>query len=162
MFFILAAIVLNGQKSVDDIFQKYAGKDGYVNITISGDLLRFAANAEKSSSERKKDLLPDSLTEIRILAVEDDDISTENFYDKVMTDADLRGYEEFMSVNSKDQKLKMLARIEGSHIRELLLICGGDDNAIIRLKGDMTKSEARKLSEEVKKNSDLHFFSENR
>jgi hypothetical protein len=50
----------------------------------------------------------------------------------------------------------MLVRSEGNRFKEFLLIVGGDDNALIQIKGDMTYAEARKFSADAKKNHGMH------
>ena len=38
---MIAATFAYGQKSIDELFQKYAGKDGFTTVTINGSLLKF-------------------------------------------------------------------------------------------------------------------------
>jgi hypothetical protein len=87
---------------------------------------------------------------IRILAQEDETIKTENFYELILKDLDLKLYEEFMTVKESDQVVKMLVRTEGDRFKEFLLIVGGKDNALIQIKGDMTLNEARKFADDAK------------
>ena len=47
----------------------------------------------------------------------------------------LSKYEEFMRVKESDQDLRMLVRTEGKRFKEFLLIAGGEDNAVIQIKG---------------------------
>jgi hypothetical protein len=42
-------------------------------------------------------------------------------------------------------------RTEGNVFKEFLLIAGGNDNALIQIKGNLTLGEAKKLSEEAEK-----------
>jgi hypothetical protein len=76
----------------------------------------------------------------------------DNFYDQVIKDLNLNDYEEFMSVKKSDQDLRMLVRTDGNIFREFLLIAGGEDNALIQIKGNMTLREAKRFSEDAKKN----------
>lgn len=149
-----------GQKSIDALFDKYAGKDGFTTVQINGNLLklvRFFDN-EKSNDEN----LPAGLTQIRILSQEDKTINPGNFYDMVIKDIDLQNYEEFMRVKDSDQDLRMLVRTEGNRFKEFLLIAGGEDNAIIQIKGDLTLNDAKKMSEDVKKNKGLNLDTEHK
>lgn len=143
---------VTGQKSIDKLFEKYAGKDGFTTVTISGDLLKLAASLDNDKNEENS--FPATITEIRILTQDDDGITTDNFYSEVMKDINLGDYEEFMRVKESNQDLRMLIRAEGNKIKEFLLVAGGDeDNAIIQIKGMMTFSEAKKISENMKKHS---------
>jgi len=139
---------LSGQKSIDALFDKYSDNDGFVTLSISGNLLKFL----KSDEDRKdEDHLPGKITEIRILAQDDDAMKVENFYDLVIKDINLKEYEEFMRVKDSDQDLRMLVKSDGNIIREFLLIGGGEDNLVIQIKGEITIQEAEEFSSEVKR-----------
>ncbi|MBG0860882.1 MAG: DUF4252 domain-containing protein [Bacteroidales bacterium] len=136
------------QKSIDALFSRYSGKDGFVTLTLSGNLLKLACQLD---NDNEKNALPAEITEIRILAQEDEGLDVENFLDLVSRETSLKDYEEFMSVKESHQDIKMLVRTEGDRFKEFLLIGGGDDNFVIQIKGDMTYKEARKLSSDIKK-----------
>ena len=140
--------VTYGQKSIDALFSRYSGKDGFVTLTLSGNLLKLACQLD---NDNEKNALPAEITEIRILAQEDEGLDVENFFDLVSRETSLKDYEEFMSVKESHQDIKMLVRTEGDRFKEFLLIGGGDDNFVIQIKGDMTYKEARKLSSDIKK-----------
>jgi len=139
---------VNAQKSIDALFNRYAGRDGFVSINISGNLLKLASLLD---DDREEDSLPAEITEIRILAQEDKDLKIDNFYDQVIRDIYIKDYEEFMRVKESDQDIRMLVRSNGNRFKEFLLVGGGEDNFIIQVKGDMTYREARKLSSDIKK-----------
>jgi hypothetical protein len=141
-----------GQKSIDAIFDRYAGKDGFTTVTINGNILKLAGIDRNSD-----DSFPADITEIRILAQNSDYGKVENFYDRVISGLNLNDYEEFMRVKESDQDLRMLVRAEGNKFREFLLISGGQDNALIQIKGNMTFGEARKFSQNIKNNHGLDF-----
>lgn len=158
VFIALSALasLIYGQKSIDDLFDKYSGKDGYVTLTFKGDILKLLNLDEKCWD---KDDKPLNITQIRILAPENETVPTDNFYDMVIKKLKLRDYEEFMSVNKSDQDMKMLVRTEGNSIREFLLVSGGDDNVLIQVKGKMTFDEAERLSSEVSGDSSMGMVS---
>jgi hypothetical protein len=157
---ITTLTVASGQKSIDRLFEKYAGRDGFTTVTINGNLLKFAASLDKDIDEND---LPASITEIRILAQEDNNLKVENFYDLVIKDIDLTDYEEFMQVKVSDHNLRMLVRAEGTKFREFLLIAGGEqDNAVIQIKGSMSFSEARKFSDDAKKKHGLNIYADHK
>lgn len=155
---LLTINTLSAQKSIDALFEKYSGRDGFVCVTISGNILKMFTN-EDSRDKNEDDFLPANLTEIRILAPENKDVVVENFYDLVIKGIRIGDYEEFMSVEKSNQDLKMYVRAEGNKFREFLLIAGGEDNAVIQIKGEMTFREARKFSENVKKDNGLNIVS---
>jgi hypothetical protein len=153
---LLTVTSLSAQRSIDALFEKYGGKEGFVTVTLSGDLLKFAASLDDSDDDNP---LPAKVTEIRVLAQEDDNLQVDNFYDLMMKGIKVGDYEEFMSVKKTNQDLKMYVRAEGNKFREFLLIAGGENNAVVQIKGEMTFKEAKKFSEEAKKNHGLNLVS---
>ena len=162
LFLILALTItvtlVSGQKSIDALFERYAGRDGFTTVIINGNLLKLASCLENDD----KNSIPANITEIRILAQEDEDLKIENFYNMVIRDLNLNSYEEFMRIKDSDQDLKMLVRSEGNRFKEFLLIAGGKDNAIIQIKGNMTYQEAKKFSDKAKKDHGRNFISDKR
>jgi len=159
IFLILTVLMIASgvyaQKSIDSLFDKYAGKDGFTTITINGSLLKYATCLDESDEGS----LPANLSEIRILTQEDPDMKVENFYDLVIAEIDLSLYEEFMRVKESNQDLRMLVRAEGNMFKEFLLIGGGEDNVLIQIKGSMSLEEARKFSQDTKGNHGLSIVS---
>ena len=151
--------VAYGQKSIDALFDKYAGHDGFTTVTVNGNLLKLIGCFD---DDKDDDSLPANVTEIRILTQDDDDIEVDNFYDQVMKGLNLNQYEEFMSVKESDQHLKMLVRAEGRKFKEFLLIAGGEDNALIQIKGEMTFAEAKKFSSDAKNNNGLNIVADHK
>jgi hypothetical protein len=151
-----------GQKSVEALFKKYANSDGFVTISINGDLLKFVDNLDDDKdikNDDDNDRFPFNVTEIKILAQDKDKKQVANFYDQVINDLNRSDYEEFMSVNKSDQKMIMLIRTEGRRIKEFLLVAGGEDNALIQIKGDLTFKDAKKLSEDFKDDHHMDLLS---
>jgi hypothetical protein len=152
---ILGILVLSGlmsiafgQKSIDALFAKYADNEGFVSLTINGNLLNLLKSDKPGCKENQ---WPGKVNEIRILVQEDEDMRVENFYDMVMREINRKSYEEFMSVRKSEQDLHMYVRSDGDLIKELLIISGGEDNFIIQLKGRMTIKEAEDFCSEANK-----------
>ena len=152
----ITATFVYGQKSIDDLFDRYAGKDGFTTVTINGNLLKWARNLGDNDEDNS---FPLNISEIRILAQEDKSISVENFYNMVIKDIDLKNYDEFMRVKNSGENLRMLVRSEGNRFKEFLLIAGGEDNALIQIKGSMTYEDAKKFSKDAEKNHGSDFVS---
>ena len=150
----VTATLVYGQKSIDDLFEKYAGRDGFTTITINGNLLKLAHFLGGNDDENS---LPASITEIRVLAQEDKGMKVDNFYNLVINDINLKNYDEFMRVKKSDQDLRMLVRSEGNKFKEFLLIAGGENNALIQIKGNMTYAEAKKFAKDAEKDHKLNF-----
>ncbi len=147
---ITTVTIVHGQKSIDALFDRYAEKEGFTTVTINGNILKLAGIYRNDD-----DSFPADITEIRILAQDNDYVKVENFYDHVIKGLNLNDYEEFMRVKESDQDLRMLVRAEGNKFKEFLLVAAGEDNVLIQIKGNITFGEARKLSQNIKKNHGL-------
>ena len=155
----ITATFAYSQKSIDDLFERYAGKDGFTTVTINGNLLKLAHCLGDNDDEKS---FPANITEIRVLAQEDKSMNVENFYNLVINDIDLKNYDEFMRVKKSDQDLRMLVRSEGNKFKEFLLIAGGTDNALIQVKGSMTYEDAKKFSKDAEKDHGMNLIPKNK
>jgi hypothetical protein len=145
-------IVASGQKSIDKLFDKYSGRDGFTTVNISGNLLNFAASMDDEDDD---DNINARITGIRVLTQNDKSMEVENFLDAIKRDLNFNDYEEFMRVKESDQDMRMLVKTEGRKITEFLLVSGGRENSLIQVKGDMTIKDAKRLSENAKKHHDF-------
>jgi len=158
MILLTALTATYAQRSVDGLFNRYAGKDGFVTVTLSGDLLKLACEFDDDNDLNR---LKGKITEVRVLVQEDDEMKVENFYDLVMKDINLNDYEEFMRVKKSDQDLRMLVRTSGGSVKEFLLIGGGEDNLVVQIKGDLTREDVEKISSDARKDNGRKMFSDN-
>jgi hypothetical protein len=157
---VITAVSLSGyaQKSVDDIFEKYFGKKGFVTVTISGDLVKIIRDLDGDEDDDLKKW-PADITTIRILAQKDDGILEESFFDIMEKEIDRKNYEEFMKIKSYDHDVLMLVRMEGKTFKEFLIVAGdddGEDNALIQIKGNMTYKEAKDFADNMKEDNGSH------
>ena len=160
MILLISAVSGYSQKSVDRLFEKYSGSDGFVTLTINGDILKILRSCHQ---DEKQSCFPAKITEIRILAQDNEETGIDNFYKYIMKELDRNDYEEFMRVKESHQDMIMLVKSEGRRFREFLLVAGGDDdNVIVQVKGDMTLNEAHRFSEEMKKDCCTGFISANK
>lgn len=137
------------QRSIDALFNKYGNSDGFVTLTINGDLLNLFKSDKSCSNEGH---WPGKVTEIRLLVQDDENMEVQNFYEMAIQGLNKKDYEEYMSIRESDQDIKMFVRSEGNVVKEFLLIAGGEDNFIIQVKGKMTFEEAEEFSSEAKRN----------
>jgi hypothetical protein len=136
-----------GQKAVDSIFSEYSGKDGYVTVNVSGGLLKFAAMLDRHDEDLNA--MASCITRIRILAQDEDNGTDPGFYTRIMDQLDRSVYEEMMDITSSGTKAKILVKADGDTFSEFLMVVGGDDNALIQIKGKMTTEDIQRLSADM-------------
>jgi len=150
-FLFLAFIAHAQNPAIDKLFEKYGGKEGFTTVTISKQMFELFSQVETNSKEDKdtKDVTS-KLTSIRILTLEKKgDNPTINFYKELEKDLPSSQYKELMTVKEKGQDVKFLTHEENGKITELILICGGDDNALICITGEIDLKTISKLSKSM-------------
>jgi hypothetical protein len=149
----LSANAMAQNRSIDRVFDKYAGKEGFTTVYISKYMFSMFAKLEGIDDDDLQEAQEvfGKLTGIKILAVEDCHELGEgvNFYDEIMKDLPRDRYEELMVVKESDSDVVFLAREEGGVIVELLLVVGGegDDNVLIAITGEIDLNTISKISE---------------
>ena len=144
---IFPLISFSQNKAIDDLFNKYAGRDGFTTVDINGGLLKLASFFEKDSDS--KDLMK-TINHIRILAMEKGADSKVNFYKEVIDGITVKDYEELMTVKDKDQDVRILVKQADGRINELLMIVGGSDNALISITGKIDPRDLSQVKHMVK------------
>lgn len=135
IFACFPLLAFSQNKAIDDLFNKYSGKEGITTVDINGGLLQLAAVLD--SDKHSNDLVK-SMNHVRILAVDDKNSNQGiNFYKEVISGIPVQEYKEMMTVKEKDQDVKFLVKEAGGKITELLMIVGGSDNALIFITGNI-------------------------
>lgn len=136
---------------VDKLFNKYANKDGFTTVNVSGALLNFMGNASDSADEASKML--SQLSGIRILTVEDSTLNKKlNFYKELEADGFFKNnkYETLLEVTEKNEIVRFFSRKgKDGKFSELLLIVAGNDNTIISIRGVISPKEIGKIAQKV-------------
>jgi len=147
-FIGFATAILAQNKSIDRVFDKYAGQEGYTTVYISKYMFNMFRNLDGEEDEELEEVqkVLGKLNGIKILASEDENPEGINFYDEIMKDLPRQEYEELMVVKDSESDVIFLARDEGGVIVELLLIVSGDDdNALIAITGEIDLNTIAKL-----------------
>ena len=134
-------------KAIDELFDKYAGRDGFTSVNINGGLLALASWVEDDKDT--KSMLKD-LNHVRILTMEDHSDKNVNFYNELIANIPVKDYQELMTVKEKGQDVKFLVKQSGGFIYELLMIVGGEDNALISITGKINPKNLAKMQGIIK------------
>ena len=145
---LIAAMVEAQPDAIDQFFNKYADRDGFTTVTISGKLLSLFAGKSQSPNENE---VVNRLSSIKILSVADSTLNPEiNFYRELGKKVNFSGYEELMDVKEGQDVTKFLIKQKGDRISELLVITGGPGgNSLISIKGDLDIKSLSELSEDT-------------
>jgi hypothetical protein len=149
LILIIPLMVIAQESSpIDKLFNKYANKDGFTTVNISGKLLGLASKLDDSKS--KEAAMLDKINGIRILSVENKDLNKDlNFYKELEADGFFRNnnYEVLMEVTEKNEVVRFYGRnAEKGKLSELLLVIGGKDNTLISIRGLIDPNDIAKIT----------------
>jgi hypothetical protein len=149
--FVLPLATFAQKSPVDKLFEKYANKEGFTTVNISGKLLGFASHIDTGDEAAGRMLA--GLTGIRILSVEDKELNKGiDFYKELESDGFFKNndYESLMDVTDNNEVVRFLARDAGNNkLSELLLVVGGKDNALISIRGVIDPNDIGKLTKSM-------------
>jgi hypothetical protein len=120
---------------VSEAFTKYRFKEGVTSITIPGWVIGLASNLGDLQKEERE--LLRCIDKVRILTIEDNDLNArtnfhKEFYRSISQNPEL---EELLVVRDGDEQVTIFGKASEKSINELLILVGGDDNAMIYVKG---------------------------
>ena len=145
---VLPMAVLAQKTPVDRLFEKYANQKGFTTVNISGKLLGFASQMDTGDNETSEML--SQLKGIRILSVEDEELNKSlDFFSFIIKDGflDNNNFEVLMEVTEDDEVVRFLAKDGGNgKFSDLLLVVGGDDNALISISGLIDPANIGKIT----------------
>jgi hypothetical protein len=82
--------------------------------------------------------------------MEDHSDKNVNFYNELIANIPVKDYQELMTVKEKGQDVKFLVKQSGGFIYELLMIVGGEDNALISITGKINPKNLAKMQGIIK------------
>lgn len=153
---VIMSIPGNSQnKSIDDIFKKFDGKNGITTVNISKDLMNLAAQMDSADNKAKN--LFAQISGLKILTFEKALPEDKAAFESMVKDLPLNDYKELMVVREKDQNVKMLLKENNGRITEfLLLVTGGNEPVLISIGGNIDPKELGKLAGCMKLNGMEH------
>lgn len=141
-------VMAQDNSPIDKLFNKYANKDGFTTVNISGKLLGLASSFDESKS--KEAAMFEKISGIRILSVENKELNKGlNFFKELESDGFFKNhnYEVLMEVTEKDEVVRFYGRSgEKGKLSELLLVVGGDDNTLISIRGLIDPADIGKIT----------------
>ena len=150
---VLIPFITLAQKSpVDKLFEKYANKDGFTTVNISGKLLGLASKMDSNNKDATTDMFS-KLTGIRILSVDDEQLNKGlDFYKELEKEGFFKDnkFESLMDVTEKDEVVRFMSKENSSgKITDLLLVVGGKSNALISISGLIDPENVAKITKSL-------------
>ena len=144
---ILVSISLSAQLTeTDRLYHAYRGSDGVVSIYIPGFLCRFAAAVGDMDPEEEE--LLRTIKSIRILSVESSHLNSKvNFVEEINPQRIDKRYQILLEVHDTDEHVIIYAREKNDCIKELMIVVGGDENALVCIKGRLNRDLLHALAD---------------
>lgn len=146
LFIVFCTASLYGQRnSLDDFFDSYADREGYTSVTINGNIFGFLKNMDDDEDLSELDR---KVTSIRVVSTKGTRFAGETDFMSELRPVIRRGrYEELMTVRDHDSNVSVMVRSNGDIISEILVIASGDNEAVIDIRGNFTRDDIDRLSE---------------
>jgi len=141
LLFLLATLFLLSSceynPGVSEAFTKYRFKEGITTITVPGWVIGLAANFGDIDSDERE--LLQSIDKVRVLVVEDEEINRDiNLHREFSTRINRKNdYEELLSIRDDNEDVTIFGKMDEDVITEMVILVGGDDNALIYVKGEI-------------------------
>jgi hypothetical protein len=134
---LFSGTLLSAQTTkTDQLYQKYRGEEGVVSLWIPGFVVRLASSI--ADLEREERALLRSVRSVRLLTIDDRALYPgTNFTREANIRNGQNGYEILVQVSDGDQDVMILGREHNGKLKDLLVLVGGDDNAMVHIRGRM-------------------------
>lgn len=148
---ILSALSLSAfcQKSpVDELFERYDGKDGFTSVYISSKMFSLLARIDTEDAEFRN--LVTRIKSIRILSIDSaKNVSGLNFSSDLLPKLNRTGFEELMTVREENGEVRFMIREVGGKIAELVMVTGGRGSSVVSIRGDLDLKTIASLSDSM-------------
>jgi hypothetical protein len=151
LFIILSAFSLSSfcqGSPVDELFEKYDGKDGFTSVYISSKMFSLLARIDSEDEEFRN--LVTRIKSIRILSIDSaQNVSGLNFSAELLPKLNRTGFEELMTVREETGEVRFMIREVGGKIAELVMVTGGRGSSVVSIRGDLDLKTIASLSDSM-------------
>jgi hypothetical protein len=151
------------QNVMDNLFDKYNGKEGFTSVNISSEMFNMMGSIQINNGEKDKDLekikdmkdFASKLTGLKVLTTnkKDDEgnaARADAFYKEVMGFMPKNIYRELMEVNDEGQKVNFYVKRTGSKVSELVVVVKEKkETSLISLTGDIDLNKVAEFSKDM-------------
>jgi len=141
LFICLSVFALELQaqsREFNRLYSSFRGEEGVMKVYVPGFLCRLAAKIDDLEPEEQE--LLRAIKSIKVLIIENPEINHQVNLAKVFSvvEWDQDVFPVFQ-VHDGDEDVLILAREEDSHVTELYVVVGGEENIMLRICGRMDR-----------------------
>jgi hypothetical protein len=142
---VISLTAFSQRSPVDDIFDRYSGKEGFTSVHISSRMFSLLARIDTKDEEFQN--LVTRIKGIRILSIDSNmNVTGLNFAAELLPKLKRNGFEELMTVREKDGEVWFMIRESGGRIAELVMVTGGHGSSVVSITGDLDLRTIASLS----------------
>ncbi|MFU8861867.1 MAG: DUF4252 domain-containing protein [Cyclonatronaceae bacterium] len=126
---------------IDALFNRFSSVEGATHLNLSGGLidLFFKNSDDKNMTDAAK-----KISHVQLLTFSGEHHT--DFFQSVTGSLSKSTYTELMRINDAGDHFVVLADMDESSVSELILVGGGNENVLIRIRGSLSLDELNDLS----------------
>ena len=137
---LLICPVMHSQKSVDQLFNAFAKEKGVTHIGIGKFTMTLAGLVTNVMG----------VDGIEVLSFDECNQAVKERLNSAIASLKDKNYETMLSVNEETERTKILVKLEGESIRELIIMTSGNEPALVRIKGKIKPSDVSNVINQSK------------
>ena len=127
-------------QSMDKLFKEFAGKENVTRVTVGSLMLKLGSLFTETMG----------VENIEVLDFDECSKDVKDHLSQAIRDLKDPRFETMLTSNEESSRTKIMVRIDKEMIRELVVFCTGNDNALIRIKGKIKPSDIEKVVKDNK------------
>ncbi|PKP52171.1 MAG: hypothetical protein CVT92_10145 [Bacteroidetes bacterium HGW-Bacteroidetes-1] len=137
LLLLLPFVSFSQSNSIDKLYEKYAGKDGFTSINLSAEMFKlasgFAAGNNTDESAKEMGEVINQISGMKILVLNDSlKKLIPEFNNDIQKLVNTKDFAELMSIEDKGSKVKFLTKKAGANsYSEIIMIAKGDNETVV-------------------------------
>lgn len=145
LFFTFAMLLgslsfLYSQTTPEDIFKTFGSEENAQLMTLDGDML----SAMKAQAGEDADKL-EGIEAITVLDISQCDQSAKDEFEKATGSMQLDGYETLVRVNEEGVTARIMGKVEGDIVRDMIVVVTGEAHVLVQMKGSINMSDVNSM-----------------
>jgi len=138
---LLAVVTAKAQPFIEEVFNRYSGKQGFTSVSISPELFKLLSSIESNDADLKK--ISENISSLKILVLEGNPIGfTNELRDKMKKEQ----YESIMEVIEGTQRVTFFIKQKSNVITDLVLLSVDDrEEVMLSITGKLSLNELASL-----------------
>jgi type 1 fimbria pilin len=130
----------NNKVTVQQLFADFGKEKKTIHIKVGG----FAMALARVFSDTK------GVSEIDVYSLDECTKETKEKFNLAIQNIKDKSYETLVSTSEKNERVKVLVKIKDDCVREIVIVAGGNDPALVKIKGKIKPEDIQSIVDENK------------